>query len=232
LNSMVDIDDLRTKLNQMTERIVSRLKDRSRYLLNESVYVQGKISIENKKGISFLEFALEGLENYHASLGRYNFPDQYRLTNVSPFTAVVREYPISPIMRVDIELKDEIIKFYKKMLEALCTKGDDKTTYGETVYCDADLIVLMHERINVGRFVAESKIQANPSIVNVVNNKGELRQQLKEPIREQAVINYAREIAIRYDLNPNVVESCFRWLIDKTLEVEIDYLRKKYGSQK
>lgn len=215
----------------MTEMIVSRLKDRSRYFLNKSVYVQDKISIENKKGISFLEFALEGLENYHASLGRYNFPDQYRLTNVSPFTTVVREYPVSPLMQVDIKLKDEIIIFYKKMLEALCKKGDDKTTYGETVYCDADLIVLMHERINVGRSIAEAKLLATPSIVKVVNIKDELRQQLKEPIREQAVINYAREIAVRYDLNPDVVESCFRWLIDKTLEVEIDYLRKKYSNK-
>lgn len=228
--SYLDLKDLRTKINQMTERIVSRLKDRSRYVFNESVYFCDKISIEGRKGISFLEFALERLEQYHASLGRYHFPDQYRLTDVSRHSPVRRGFPTSPIRQVDIELKDEIISFYKKTLEDLCRQGDDPTTYGETVYCDADLIALLNERINIGRFVAESKLLANPSIREVVGNRETLRSHLKQPKRERAVLDAARSIALRYDLNPDVVERCFQWLITKTLEVEIQYLQKRFTS--
>jgi hypothetical protein len=36
---------------------------------------------------------------------------------------------------------------------------------------------------------------------------------------------------LRYDLNPDVVEHCFQWLIAKTLEVEIHYLQKRFTSE-
>jgi monofunctional chorismate mutase len=227
--SKLELTDLRTKLNQMTERIVSRLKDRSRYALNASVYRYEEIPIEGRIGISFFEFALEQLEQYHASLGRYRFPDQYRLTNISPHSPVQRGFPSSPIRQVDIELKDEIITYYLTLLKDLCNEGDDPTTYGETVYCDADLIVLLHERINIGRFVAESKFQTDTSLRAIIENQDALRARLRKPKREQTVIENAKTIALSYDLNPEVVERCFRWLITKTLEVEIDYLQQRFS---
>ena len=227
--SVLELTDLRTKLNQMTERIVSRLKDRSRYALNASVYRIDEIPIEGRTGLSFFEFALEQLEQYHAALGRYRFPDQYRLTNISPHTPVQRtRVPTSPIQIVAIELKDEIITYYLTILEDLCEEGDNPTTYGETVYCDADLIVLLHERINIGRFVAESKLQTDPSLQAIAESQGALRARLRKPKREQTVIANARKIAFSYNLNQNIVERCFRWLINKTLEVEIHYLQERF----
>jgi monofunctional chorismate mutase len=228
--SKLELTDLRTKLNQMTERIVSRLKDRSRYALNASVYRCDEIPIEGRIGLSFFEFALEQLEQYHASLGRYRFPDQYRLTNISPHSPVQRGIPPSPIRQVDIELKDKIITYYLTLLKDLCNEGDDPTTYGETVYCDADLIVLLHERINIGRFVAESKFQTDTSLRAIAETQDTLRARLKKPKREQIVIENARKIAFSYDLNQDVVERCFRWLITKTLEVEIDYLQQRFSN--
>ena len=47
------------------------MKDKSRLMLNLELYRPDVIKINNKIGISFLEFALDGLKNYHASLGRY-----------------------------------------------------------------------------------------------------------------------------------------------------------------
>ena len=227
--SNLELTDLRTKLNQMTERIVSRLKDRSRYALNASVYRIGEIPIDGRTGISFFEFALEQLEQYHAALGRYRFPDQYRLTNISPHTPVQRaRVPSSPIQQVDIELKDAIITYYLALLQDLCEDSDDPTTYGETVYCDADLIVLLHERINLGRFVAESKFQTDTSLQALATSQDALRARLRKPKREQTVITNARKIASRYNLNQDVIERCFRWLISKTLEVEIHYLQQRF----
>lgn len=228
--SKLNLHDLRTKINQMTERIVSRLKDRSRYVLNDAVYRRDAIPIEGRTGISFFEFALEQLEKYHASLGRYKFPDQHQLTTIALHSPVQRWSPPSPVRQVDIELTDEITVFYSRLLRDLCREGDDPTTYGETVYCDADLIVLLHERINIGRFVAESKFQTDPSFSTVVENRDALHARLRQPKREQTVIDNARKIALNYDLNPDVVERCFRWLITKTLEVEIAYLQLAKGS--
>ncbi len=65
----LQISDLRVKLDQMTERIVNRLKDRSRYRLNETVYISDAIPIEGRSGLSFFEYALEKLEKYHEKTG-------------------------------------------------------------------------------------------------------------------------------------------------------------------
>jgi len=225
---MLELTDLRIRLNQMNERIVSRLKDRSRFSLNGVIYVPDAITIEGRSGISFLDFALEGLEVYHASLGRYDYPDQYPVfSRILPKSPVKREMPSSYISKVDINLRDELIRFYVSILSELCLPGDNSISYGETAYLDADILQHLQERINVGRYVAESKLQANTQIQNIVADKTLLTVQLKDAKREEDVINQAKETAFKYELNPELVGRVFRWIIDETLKVEIDYLQKK-----
>lgn len=211
----------------MNEIIVSRLKDRSRFKLNRSLYIPGAIPIAERNDISFLEFALEGLEAYHASLGRYDYPDQYPVfSKILPKSPVKREIPQTPISTVDISLRDDLIGFYISILPELCPSGDDPPSYGETVYLDADILQHLHERINVGRYVAESKLKSNPPIQNTIGNTTSLMTQLKDPEREKAVINQVKETALKYELNSHLIEKVFRWTIDETLKVEIDYLQK------
>jgi len=156
----LNLEELRIKLNQLTERIISRLKDRSRYKLNAKIYQKNALPIKNRKNISFFKFALEGLENYHASLGRYKFPDQYPISQPRLITTIKRKIPFSAIIKVKIDFCEEIIKFYLNSLKKFCPLGNDSSTYGETVYCDADIVELLNERINLGRFVAQSKLKA------------------------------------------------------------------------
>src|SRR3712207_2238334 len=117
----IDLGQLRIRLDQMTERIVSRFKDRSRFVLNESVYTADAVEIAGRRGISFLQFSLEGLEAYHASLGRFHYPDQYPVLG--------RELPPSPVARVvtkpdvsrrAISIGDGLIAFYLQILPRLC----------------------------------------------------------------------------------------------------------------
>ena len=81
----------------------------------------------------------------------------------------------------------------------------------------------------MGRYVAEVKLQTDPSLVDLIDARKALARRLVQPQREQTVIDQARSIATQYDLNADVVERCFRWIIEKTLDVEIEYLRRKYG---
>jgi chorismate mutase len=228
---MVELDlqlsDLRIKLDQMTERIVSRLKDRSRFKLNKPVYLVDAITIAGRTGISFLEFALEGLEQYHAKLGRYNYPDQHPLVSSQlPPTPVTRERATSPISRIQIDLRADIISFYVKLLHELCQEAEDAATFGETAYVDADLIELLNERINLGRYVAESKLHTDPVIAEIRDTEL-LTKRLREYTREKQVLQKAREIARRYDLDPKVAEKLFSWIIQETVKVELAYLRKR-----
>ena len=120
----------------MTERIISKLKDRSRLMLNLEVYKPDVIKINNKIGISFLEFALDGLENYHASLGRYEYKDQYPIFNKNLFKSMVKRENTETELHNTIEIKigQELINFYFSILSKLCKEGSNPKTYGETVY--------------------------------------------------------------------------------------------------
>jgi len=223
----LQLSDLRIKLDQMTERIVSRLKDRSRFKLNKAIYLADAIPIAGRKEISFLEFALEGLEQYHATLGRFNYPDQHPLViSDLPATPVIREKTDSPISKVQIDVRTDIISFYVALLPDLCQDAEDPPTFGETAYIDADLIELLNERINLGRYVAESKLQTDHTI-GEIQDPEILTIRLREYAREEQVLAKARESAQRYDLDPLVAEKLFSWIIQETIKVELAYLRKR-----
>lgn len=223
---MLELSELRVRLDQMTERIVSRLKDRSRFPLNEIVYRPGGVAISGRSGISFLEFALEGLEAYHASLGRYDYPDQYGVVGAEPAASpVTRSVSLPSLPKLQINVRDDLLAFYQRLLPDLCARADDPDTYGETVYLDADLLQLLHERINVGRYVAEAKLRSDPSVGASRHDAALLSSKLRDSRREEALIAAIRATADRYELDPEVVERIFRWIIEETLRVEVAYLQ-------
>jgi chorismate mutase len=222
----IDLSELRVRLDQMTERIVSRLKDRSRFALNEAVYQPGAVQIAGRSGISFLEFSLEGLEAYHASLGRYDYPDQHPVTGASLPASPVTRVRANPVVQPrSISIRDNLLAFYLEILPTLCRAGDEPENYGETVYVDADLLQLLNERINVGRYVAEAKLQSDPAVVACRHDAALLSATLRDSRREEALIAVVRATAERYDLDPEVVERLFRWMIEETLRVEVAYLQ-------
>src|SRR3989442_15581408 len=150
----MQLTDLRVRLDQMTERIVSRLKDRSRFPLNQRAYEPDGLPIAGRKGVSFLEFALEGLEAYHASLGRYSYPGEYPMVSAHlPQSSGSRSVGAPALPSVAIAIKDDLLRTYLALLPGLCPAGEDPDTYAETVHRDPDLLQLVHERINVGRHV-------------------------------------------------------------------------------
>ena len=227
---MVQLADIRVRLDQMTHRIVSRLKDRSRFPLNEEVYRPDAVPIAGRSGVSLLEFAIEGLEAYHASLGRYAYEDQHPvLSDHLPESPVARQVPGAAIASMPISTKDELLTFYRSLLPGLCAPGSDPSSFGETAYVDADLLSLVNERVNVGRYVAEAKLISDPSITQVAHDRWALDARLRHREREDAVVASARETARRYDLDPEVAERVFRWIIDETTRVEVVYLQRLTG---
>lgn len=223
---MPNLKEVRIKLDQMTEKIISRLKDRSRYKINSKVYKRDAIPIKNRKNISFFEFSLEGLEKYHASLGRYKFPDQFPITKCRLLSKTKRNTPNSFIENIQIDIRNEVIKYYISSLKDFCRKGEDAYTYGETVYCDADIVELLHERINLGRYVAQLKLKTNPILLKK-ENREKLEHLLRDKKREKKIINKVVKLAKRYNFPSSVAKNYFRWIIDETTKVEVEYLKGK-----
>lgn len=224
---MTNLEDLRIRLDQATERIVSRLKDRSRLPLNPQVYVPDAVQINGRYGISLLQFAIEGMEAYHASLGRYEYSDQYPIISTAlPKSATTRTGTDTELSEFEIKVSEELLEFYRSVLPGLCQKGDEPKSYGETVYIDADLLELMHERVNtIGRYVAQSKYDRGPEILQHADNPDAVRAMLRDVKREDNVIERVKESAVKYSLKTEVAESVFRWLMKETLDVEVLYLQ-------
>ncbi len=223
----IELGDLRVKLDQMTERIVSRFKDRLRFPMNEVVYETDGVHIAGRSGISFLQFALEGLENYHASLGRFDYPDQYPVLGVKlPTSSVERVVDQAPLPKLSINISDSLLPFYRDLLSKYCEHKNDPDSYGETVYIDADLLQIINERINIGRYVAEVKARKDPTIFGNTSDESTLLSKLKDKNREEALIVKVRNTAEAYELNPELAEDAFRWMIDETIFVEISYIQQ------
>lgn len=221
----VELGELRIKLDQMTERITSRFKDRSRFPQNSAIYVPDGVPIAGRSGISLFQFAVEGLESYHASLGRYEDSDQYPVIEIDlPPAGVLLPEKEQILPRIEIKSSDGLMSFYQGLVESHCAPGDDPNSYGETAYIDADLVLLMHDRVNIGRYVAEVKGRSDPSVYSAKNNTELLLSKLKDSTREEALIGKVRNTAMSYDLNPEMVTEAFRWMIDKTIDIEIAYI--------
>ncbi|HEX2173178.1 MAG TPA: chorismate mutase, partial [Dehalococcoidia bacterium] len=171
---------------------------------------------------------------YHASLGRYDYPDQFPVfSSHLPEAPVARTVGTPSLPRLQISIKDDLLSFYlRELLPRLCAPGNDADTYGETVYVDADLLQLIHERINVGRYVAQAKLDSSPAILGWAHDADRLVKELKVPEREEALIRAVRAVAGRYELDPDLAETVFRWIIDQTLRVEIVYLQQLGSSDR
>ncbi len=224
---MDSLDVIRARLGKMTERILFRLADRAGFPLNAAVYEPGAVPIVGRAGVSFMEFAVEGLEAYHASLGRYEYPDQHALTRAArPNSAARREIGVPALPHVDIDLKDRLFRFYRDdVLPRLCAPEADPNTYGETAYLDADVLELIHERINLGRYVARAKFETTPQMRDPSLSAELLIALLRDPAQEERILAGVRRDAQRYGVDVAVAERVFRWIIEQTIDVEVAYLR-------
>jgi monofunctional chorismate mutase len=219
--------NVRQKLDRLQQQIISHLKDRSQFLLNEPIYLRNSIALTVKNDLSLFEHALMGLEAYHATLGRYRFPDQYPIFPASVIQTPVYSYIDMPrIPEVNLDIHTRVIDFYHNLLPTICKSGNEPNSYGECAFIDAEIVILMHERINLGRFVAYYKAKQDPSIMKLLNMPDELHDALTVRKREDEVIASARQMASGRGLDATVIEKIFRWMIDETIALEVAYLQK------
>ncbi len=228
----MDLPDLRRRIDLWNDLIVNRLRDRARFPVNATIYRRGAIPIDGRPDASLLEFALEGLEKYHASLGRFSFPDQQPLLSQTlPESPIVRRGSLPSLPIVDLAVRDNLMRFYTDLIGELCPAGEDPQTFGEAAYMDAEILLNLYQRVNVGRFVAQVKLELEPDLAGLVHQPGLLRERLTHPEREASVIQRARDAAARHFLNPELFERVFRWVIDETISIEVRYLQRLAGDR-
>jgi len=215
------LNEIRIKLDQHAERIVSGLKDRSRYPLNEGVFTKSFF-----EGKTWFEYRLLKEQGLDAEFGRYNFHGQTPLlfpVSSLPQSLGKRLYPEKDSIVVSMDLYPKIMPVYKKTIEAICKPGEEPSSFGETAKTDVANILALNERIRIGEDVAAAKIQAEPGLLYL--EKEALRNKLRNVEREKEVIVKGVAIAERYFIeNAPAVGDLFRNIIEITLDLEEAYV--------
>ena len=154
----LDLDQsLRPGLDLLANEIVIALKKRTRFPRNPEIYRPGLV--RTAPGETLLDYELARIEHLHAELGRYTFASQEAFTEVSDVEPIIlREHPPSPIASMASGVAARVKAFYLGWVERGCGTGSDPNTYGETVITDVEALLCILERVNLGKFVAESKL--------------------------------------------------------------------------
>lgn len=224
----VDLIPVRGRITTLSSRIIFKLEDRSHFLHNPSTYIPGAIPLSDKSGLSFFEYSVKGLEDYHGLLGRWKYPDEYPLMiSVKPEPITSREVSNLPLLpAVGINFKDPLFNYYtKSLLPRICQPGDDPNTYGETAYMDADVVALLNERINLGRYVAVSKVNSDQTLWDKIDDSEGLNEALRDRNREKVVIDSVTAVASKLGLDMGLTKDLFRWVLDATTDLEVKYLQ-------
>jgi chorismate mutase len=216
----IDIVDLRIKLDQLNERFISGLKNRSRFPINKQTF--NEIFADGK---TWFLYRLKKEQDIDAEFGRFLFMDQ------SPF--IYSKHELSKpklenkvnsqgVEQVPIDVSKKVLDIYLRMLYQVCPQQEDRATYGETTKQDVENILTLNERIvGIGEQVAGYKTQTNPDLLRIKDEE-ELRKALVSHEREKEVILFTAKIAERYGLsNVEQIKDFAKEIIDLTTEVQV-----------
>jgi len=218
---------IRPGLDLLANEIVIALKKRTRFARNPAIYAPGLV--RGQPELSLLRYELARVEQLHAELGRYTFASQESFTDVADVQPVIeRAPPADAIVPMPGGVSEALLVFYLDWVHRGCAEGSNPHTYGETVTADVGALLCMLERVNLGKYVAEAKLTAEPAAFRAARDDREaLMALIVKPEREAKVYELARRLAAHYDVNEEEVEAVFRWMIGATIDVEIAYVRAR-----
>jgi chorismate mutase len=228
MDKNLDLDgSIRPGLDILANEIVIALKKRTRFKQNLEIYEPGLVI--GKPQISLLDYELNRQECCHAELGRYMYASQEALTDVSGTRLIIkRDTPENQVIPFSARQRPRIMSRYLQWIKAGCDEGSDSDTWGESVTADVAALLNICERINLGKYVAEFKYLENPEpFQNTNGRENALRELIVKKEREEAVLEMARKLAAHYEFDSGQAENWFRWMIECTVELEIDYLRER-----
>lgn len=218
---------IRPGLDILANEIVIGLKKRTRFKVNAPVYLPGLVASD--PDCSLLDYELNKVEQCHAELGRYEFATQEAFTSISNIENVIkRAAPASPVHKMNTGVGPRLITFYIDWVNRACPGGDDSNTYGETVTADVSALLAIMERVNLGKTVAESKLTELPEQFKATGgDRDAMLKLIVRKDREEKVIELAQALASHYDLEAKHAVDVFRFMIDITVDIEVDYLRMR-----
>ncbi|NKC16252.1 MAG: hypothetical protein GKR94_29825 [Gammaproteobacteria bacterium] len=223
---------IRPGLDILANEIIIGLKKRTRFPRNREIYQPGLVQEHTQ--LSLLHYELHAMERVHAELGRYTYADQEPFTDVGGVAPVLaRAAPPSPIQPMRSNVGSKVIAYYLNWVEVGCEEGTDADSFGETVTADVSALLAIMERVNLGKFVAESKFQEAPERFHTTGgDRAGLKALIVKKDRETKVYELARKLAQHYAFNAEQAVALFDFMIKTTVDIEINYLRQRLRQTK
>lgn len=220
---------IRPGLDILGNEIIIALKKRSRLPANPQIYAPGLV--RGHPDTSLLDYELGRVEQVHAELGRYTYASQESFTDVSDVTPVIeRAVPPSPIQAMASNVGPRVIEYYRDWIARGCVSGSDPDSFGETVTADVSALMSILQRVNLGKYVAEIKFTESPEKFRATEGERDgIVELIVRRDREAEVEALAVRLGEHYDFDPQEAHKLFRWMIDITVDIEVDYIRMRLG---
>jgi chorismate mutase len=242
MNEQLLLENIRGVLIRLEDTIIFSLLERAQFRQNAVVYARGAMQ-GIPAGDSLMGYVLHETEKVHARIRRYTSPDEAPFYDDLPEPVLPPlNYSDCPIHPNQVNLTSGLREVYEeRIVPHICDEGDDGQ-YGSSCVCDCACLQDMARRIHTGKFVAESKLRADPDrflpLVRGRNVQG-LMTAITDTTVEARVLQrvfrkagaYVSDLAgesLRPKLSPERVADVFsRWLIPMTKHVEVQYLLER-----
>ncbi|KAK2616376.1 chorismate mutase aro7 [Conoideocrella luteorostrata] len=248
----LDLSRIRFQLIRLEDTITFHLIERVQFALNNRIYTPGAIKIPNSS-LSFFDWYFSEQEKLQSLIRRYESPDEY------PFFPDAVQHPILKPLNYpkilhtnNVNVNDKIKKFYiEKFLPAVCPdfgredRGESQENYGSAATSDFACLQALSRRIHYGKFVAESKYQADPEKYKrliLANDRLGIEDSITNKAVEKSVLERLRLKAVTYGKDPSIpdgsenhvkinvdaVVAMYKdFVIPLTKEVEVEYLMQR-----
>ncbi|KAL2120870.1 hypothetical protein VTJ04DRAFT_4897 [Mycothermus thermophilus] len=255
----LDLSRIRYQLIRLEDTITFHLIERVQFPLNPSIYKPGAVPGIPDPSLSFMDWYLREQEKLQSLIRRYESPDEF------PFFPDAVQKPILESLNYPrilypntVNVNDKIKKFYvEKFLPTVCPdfgrgdRGVSRENYGSSATCDIACLQALSRRIHFGKFVAESKFQADADKFTRLIRAGD-REGIAEAITNKAVEKkvlerlklkvqtYGTDPSLNGNGNGNgggweqnkinvdaVVAMYENFVIPLTKEVEVEYLMQR-----
>jgi len=251
----LDLAHIRFQLIRLEDTIIIALIERVQFPLNKRIYERGGVKLPNID-LSLFDWMLRETERIHSLIRRYESPDEY------PFFPDVLQKPmLQPLcypkilhpntVNVNEETKD---KYVHTFLPHACRnvgredRGETQENYGSAATCDVTCLQALSRRIHFGKFVAESKFQAETEKFVDLIRKGDragIDAAITNSAVEAKVLERLRLKAKNYGTDPSdvvdapekinvdaVVAMYKETVIPLTKVVEVEYLMQRLEGTK
>ncbi len=236
--------------SRLEDTITFHLIERVQFPLNRTIYIPGALQIPNSD-LSFLDWILREQEKLHSLIRRYQSPDEYPFFPDALQTPILQPLHYPKILHpnnvnVNQKIKESYIEHF---LPVACAdfgredRGEVKENYGSAAVADIACLQALSRRIHFGKFVAESKFQAETERYTALIKAGD-REGIGAAITNEAVekkvLERLRLKARTYGMDPSIgadshgkinvdaVVSMYKdFVIPLTKVVEVEYLMQR-----